>query len=231
MTDETTATRRRASRPAGPAGGAAADSATATTSMPATTAGTTARVSTAKAARPVGVPARRPAHGRLVAVIGLVAGLVTVAVLGGLVALMVHQDSQARAIADRDQRFVATASQTVVNMFSYTQDNIDQSVERFVNGTSGPLHDMMSQPGNVENLKALFRETNASSETVINGSALEGVDEVAQNGSVLVSARVTVTDVDGVNMPSQPYRLRVIVHQDDNGHMTAYDLKYPNGGN
>jgi Mce-associated membrane protein len=28
-----------------------------------------------------------------------------------------------------------------------------------------------------------------------------------------------------------PYRMRVIVHEDDNGRMTGYDLKYPNGGN
>jgi hypothetical protein len=65
-----------------------------------------------------------------------------------------------------------------------------------------------------------------------NGAALEGeIDEVAKNAAVLVSVRVTVTDLDGVNSPSRPYRLRVIVHEDDNGHMTAYDLKYPDGGN
>ena len=73
-----------------------------------------------------------------------------------------------------DQQFVDTASQAVVNMFSYTQNNIDESVNRFVNGTSGPLRDMMSQGNNVDNLKALFRDTNASSEAVINGAALEG---------------------------------------------------------
>ncbi len=48
---------------------------------------------------------------------------------------------------------------------------------------------------------------------------------------MLVSVRVTVSDMQGVNKPSQPYRLRVIVHEDDNGHMSAYDLKYPDGGN
>jgi Mce-associated membrane protein len=132
---------------------------------------------------------------------------------------------------ERDQRFVDTASQTVINMFSYDQNTIDESVNRFVNGTSGPLRDMLSQGDNVENLKALFRDTNASSESVINGAALERVDDVARNGYVLVSVRVTVTDLDGVNKPSQPYRMRVIVHEDDNGHMTGYDLKYPEGGN
>jgi Mce-associated membrane protein len=137
----------------------------------------------------------------------------------------------ADAAAARDQRFVDTATQTVVNMFSYDQNNIDESVNGFVNGTSGPLRDMLSQGNNVENLKALFRDTNASSEAVINGAALERVDNVAGNGSVLVSVRVTVTDLDGVNKPSQPYRMRVIVHEDDNGHMTGYDLKYPEGGN
>ncbi|HWF41713.1 MAG TPA: hypothetical protein VN683_06515, partial [Acidothermaceae bacterium] len=136
------------------------------------------------------------------------------------------------AATDRQQRFVDTATQAVVNMFSYNQNSIDESVNRFVNGTSGPLRDMMSQPGNVDNLKALFRDTNASSEAVINGAAMEGkIDEVAKNAAVLVSVRVTVTDLDGVNSPSRPYRLRVIVHEDDNGHMSAYDLKYPDGGN
>ena len=135
------------------------------------------------------------------------------------------------AEADRNQQFVDTASQTVVNMFSYTQNNIDDSVNRFVNGTSGPLRQMMSQGNNVDNLKAIFRDTNASSEAVINGAALEKIDDVADNAAVLVSVRVTVTDLDGVNSPSRPYRLRVIVHEDDNGHMSAFDLKYPDGGN
>jgi Mce-associated membrane protein len=90
---------------------------------------------------------------------------------------------------------------------------------------------MLSSNNNVENIKALFRDTHASSEAVINGAALEGIDSVTDNASVLVSVRVTVTDTDGVNKPSMPYRMRVIVHEDDNGRMTGYDLKYPNGGN
>jgi Mce-associated membrane protein len=145
--------------------------------------------------------------------------------------LAFDQQRHAEAGEARDQAFVDTASQTAVNMFSYNQNNIDDSVNRFVNGTSGPLRDMMSQGNNVENLKGLFRDTNASSEAVINGVALEKVDETAKNAAVLVSVRVTVTDMEGVNKPSQPYRLRVIVHEDDNGHMSAYDLKYPDGGN
>ncbi|MEZ0363056.1 mammalian cell entry protein [Mycobacterium sp. pUA109] len=213
--------RRRASRAAGPAGAPATGTATVTPPAAATT----------RRIRPAGPPPRRPAHRRLVGVIAVAAAAVAIAVVGSLVTVMAVQQRDADTVAQRNQRFVDTAQQTVVNMFSYTQDSIDQSVQRFVNGTSGPLHDMMSQPGNVDNLKALFRETNASSETVINGAALEGVDEVGGNGSVLVSARVTVTDLDGVNSPSQPYRLRVIVHEDEAGNMTAYDLKYPNGGN
>ena len=167
----------------------------------------------------------------------LVAGLalgvtaVLVAAMASVVAVLFNQQSHAQAEEARDQKFVDTASQTVVNMFSYTQNDIDESVNRFVNGISGPLRDMMSQGNNVENLKAIFRDTNASSEAVINGSALEKVDDTADNASVLVSVRVTVTNLDGVNAPSKPYRLRVIVHEDDNGRMTGYDLKYPDGGN
>jgi Mce-associated membrane protein len=104
-------------------------------------------------------------------------------------------------------------------------------VARFVDGTSGPLRGMLSSNNNVENIKALFRHTDATSEAVINGAALEGIDSVTDNASVLVSVRVTVTDMNGVNKPSEPYRMRVIVHEDDSGRMTGYDLKYPDGGN
>jgi Mce-associated membrane protein len=182
-------------------------------------------------AKTLGPPPRRPAHRGLVALIAAVTLLVAAGVLGGGVAWMWGQQRQQEAQLARDQRFVDTASQLVVNMFSYNQDDIDNSVNRFVEGTSGPLRDMLSQDNNVENLKAIFRDTHASSEAVINGAALEKIDEIGGNASVLVSARVTVTDVDGTNKPSQPYRMRIIVHEDDNGHMTGYDLKYPEGGN
>lgn len=159
------------------------------------------------------------------------AAFVLIAVLCASVVVLVKQQRDGDAVLARDQRFVDTASQTVLNMFSYTQDNIEQSVNQFVDGTSGPLRDTLSQGSNVDNLKAMFRDTHASSEAVINGAALEGFDDTRNNASVLVAVRVTVTDLDGVNKPSQAYRLRVVVHEDDNGRMTGYDLKYPDGGN
>jgi Mce-associated membrane protein len=161
----------------------------------------------------------------------LAAGLVGIAVLAAGLTVEIYQQRQADAKQAHDQRFVDTATQTVVNMFSHTPDNIDQSVSRFVDGTSGPLRGMLSSNNNVENIKALFRHSDGSSEAVINGAALEKIDSVTNNASVLVSVRVTITDINGVNKPSEPYRMRVIVHEDDNGRMTGYDLKYPDGGN
>lgn len=181
--------------------------------------------------RPAKAPPRRAPNRALVALVSVLTLVVVVGALAGGVAWMLVQQRDAQAEQARDQRFVATASQLVTNMFSYTQDDIDASVNRFVDSTSGPLRDMLSQGNNVDNLKAIFRDTNASSEAVINGAALEEVDEISRNAAVLVSVRVTVTDMEGTNRPSQPYRLRVIVHEDDNGHMTGYDLKYPDGGN
>ena len=110
----------------------------------------------------------------------LATGLVAAAALAAVVSVLLVAQRHAEASQARDQRFVDTATQTVVNMFSYTQDNIDDSVNRFVNGTSGLLRDMLSQDNNVENLKAIFRDTNASSEAVINGAALEKVDEIGE---------------------------------------------------
>jgi len=221
-TEASKPTRRRASRAAGPAAGDTTLSAGVSVEAP--------KAVKVKLSRP-GPPPRRQPHRKLVAIISLATAFVAAAAMAGVIALMFDQQRDDEAVEARDQAFVDTASQTVVNMFSYTQNNIDDSVNRFVNGTSGPLRDMMSQGNNVENLKALFRDTSASSEAVINGVALEKIDETAKNAAVLVSVRVTVSDMQGVNKPSQPYRLRVIVHEDDNGHMSAYDLKYPDGGN
>lgn len=218
--DQPKPVRRRASRAAGPAAGetpvTVQVSTPATPPWPTVTAGP--------------LPPRQPNRVKVALVAG-VGALVAALVLVAVVAVLLVQYRDAEAAQAREQQFVGTAEQTVLNMFSYDPDSIDESVNRFVDGTSGPLRDMLSQNNNVENLKAIFRDTNATSEAVVSGAALEQIDEIGNNAAVLVSVRVTVTDIDGVNKPSQPYRMRVIVHEDDNGHMTGYDLKYPEGGN
>ncbi|BBZ47189.1 mammalian cell entry protein [Mycobacterium parmense] len=231
MADEQPTTahvRRRASRAAGPATNGSSPAGTARVDAPGAPKQPPKPVT---ALKPVKPPPRRPPHRVLVACIALAAVLLAVGALAGCVAFLVLQQRHADAQRARDQRFVDTATQTVINMFSYKQDNIDESVNRFFDGTSGPLRGMLGANNNIENLKGLFRSTNATSEAVVNGAALEGVDNVTDNASVLVSVRVTVADIDGVNKPSMPYRLRVIVHEDEAGHMTGYDLKYPDGGN
>jgi Mce-associated membrane protein len=220
--------RRRASRAAGPAKGDSAQDVTVRTDVAPSSKPSPKPVKALKSIKP---PPRRQPHRALVAWISFAAALLAVGALAACVAVLLVQQRHATAAQARDQRFVDTATQTVVNMFSYKQDNIDESVNRFINGTSGPLRGMLGANNNAENLKALFRSTNATSEAVVNGAALEGVDAVSDNASVLVSVRVTVADIDGVNKPSMPYRLRVIVHEDDAGKMSGYDLKYPDGGN
>jgi Mce-associated membrane protein len=220
--------RRRASRAAGPAKAESASDATVAATVKEEA--TPKRPAKKKPAR-VKPPPRRQPHRVLVGWISFAAAVLAIGALAGCLTALVAQHRHAEAQQARDQRFVDTATQTVVNMFSYKQDNIDDSVNRFVNGTSGPLRGMLSANNNVDNLKGLFRATNATSEAVINGAALEGIDTVTDNASVLVSVRVTVADIDGVNKPSMPYRLRVIVHEDEAGRMTGYDLKYPDGGN
>jgi Mce-associated membrane protein len=234
--------RRRASRAAGPAKSESSDPVTEEATVEATVK-VEAPAEPKKPRKPakpltprkpltaVRPPPRRPAHRKLVGWSSLAAALLLIAALAGGVYALVAQQRHADAKQARDQRFVDTATQMVVNMFSYTPDTIDEAVNRFVNGTSGPLRGMLSANNAADNLKGLFRSTNATSEAVINGAALEEIDMVSDNASVLVSVRVTVADIDGVNKPSMPYRLRVIVHEDETGRMTGYDLKYPNGGN
>lgn len=221
--------RRRSSRAAGPA--KVEPSAVATVALDAPAEAKKEIPKRAKTLKTIKPPPRRRPNRVLVGLISFAAALLAIGALAAGVTVLVIQQRHAQAAQDRDQRFVDTATQTVVNMFSYKQDNIDESVNRFYNGTSGPLRGMLGANNNIENLKALFRSTNATSEAVINGAALEGIDTVTDNASVLVSVRVTVADIDGVHKPSMPYRLRVIVHEDEQGHMTGYDLKYPDGGN
>jgi Mce-associated membrane protein len=237
VTGEETTTqrvRRRASRAAGPAKTETNGTDTVRVDVPDAPkqpAKAKPAVKAAKTLKPVKPPPRRQPHRTLVLWTSFAAALLAVGALAGGLVFMLLQQRDAETKQARDQRFVDTATQTVVNMFSYKQDNIDESVNRFYNGTSGPLRGMLGANNNIENLKGLFRSTNATSEAVINGAALEGIDSVTDNASVLVSVRVTVADIDGTNKPSMPYRLRVIVHEDEQGRMTGYDLKYPDGGN
>jgi Mce-associated membrane protein len=226
--------RRRASRAAGPAKPESDVEATVVAAAAAPVKAEAAESKPKRAAKKparIKPPPRRQPNRVLVGWISFAAALLAIGALAGCLTALIVQHRHAEAEQARNQRFVDTATQTVVNMFSYKQDNIDESVNRFVNGTSGPLRGMLGANNNVDNLKGLFRATNASSEAVINGAALEGIDKVEDNASVLVSVRVTVADADGANKPSMPYRLRVIVHEDESGKMTGYDLKYPDGGN
>jgi Mce-associated membrane protein len=216
--------RRRASRAAGPASGGSDGT-------------TTLRVETTPAAALKRAPRksrplpRRAANRRLVALVSLAFGVIATGAIAAVVAVLMVQQKHADEAQAHTQRFIDTATQTVVDMFSFKQDSIDVSVDRFYSSTSGPLRDMMSQKNNIENLKAVFRETGGSSEATVNGVALESFDSVSNNASVLVSVRVTASDMNGNDRPSRAYRMRVIVHEDDSGRMTTYDLKYPNGGN
>jgi Mce-associated membrane protein len=224
--------RRRASRAAGPAKGEAREDAPVTVEVAAAPkAKPKPPAKPVATLKPVKPPPRRRPNRVLVLWTSFAAALVAVGALAACLVALIVQQRHADAAQARDQRFVDTATQTVVNMFSYKQDNIDESVNRFYNGTSGPLRGMLGANNNIENLKGLFRSTNATSEAVVNGAALEGIDSVTDNASVLVSVRVTVADIDGTNKPSMPYRLRVVVHEDEQGRMTGYDLKYPDGGN
>lgn len=223
--------RRRASRPAGSAGSAEA-STVLDVAIPSTTSKAASEPGTTKSAQPaIQVPRRQP-HRSLVAAIGLAIVAVLVAALAGGTWFLWHGNGQIEATQDRDQRFVDTAKQTVVNMFSYTQNTVDESVNRFLGGIGpGPLRDMMNQSNNAENLKYLFKQTQANSEAVITAAALESVDNTSNIAKVLVTVRVTLADMNGVNQPSTPYRQRVFIREDDSGHMSAYDIKYPDGGN
>ena len=159
--------------------------------IPSTASKTSSTQSVTSKARPaIQVPRRQP-HRSLVMTIGLAVVAVLVAALAGGTWFLRHGNGQIEATQDRDQRFVDTAKQTVVNMFSYTQNTVDESVNRFVNGIGpGPLRDMMNQSNNADNLKYLFKQTQANSEAVITAAALESIDNTSNIAKVLVTVPV-----------------------------------------
>ena len=216
--------RRRAVRAAGPAKGDPVQT-------------TTVRVdkSVEKPARRAksGAPPRRPAHRRPVAIAALVCVSVATLTVGAEVAALWIQKNDDEQIQARNQQFVDAAAQTLVNMYTFKPDSVEQSVDQFYGETSGPLRDEWSRDNHIANLKTLLRATGNSSEAVVNGAALETpIDSVSNNAAVLVSLRVTQSDTNGNNKPSLPMRWRVVVHEDFDTHkMTAYDMRYPDGGN
>jgi Mce-associated membrane protein len=221
-TDKTV--RRRAVRAAGPAKGS-----------PVQTTAVRVDKSVEKPARrpKSGAPPRRPANRPPVAIAALVCVFVATLAVGTAVVVLWIQKNDEEMIQARNQQFVDAAAQTLVNMYTFKPDSVEQSVDQFYGETSGPLRDEWSRDNHVANLKALLRATGNSSEAVVNGKALETpIDSVSNNATVLVSLRVTQSDTNGNNKPSLPMRWRVVVHEDfDTGQLTAYDMRYPDGGN
>jgi Mce-associated membrane protein len=118
-----------------------------------------------------------------------------------------------------------------VNMYTFKQDTLEQDVDRFYAGISGSLRDEWSRDNHLANLKTLLHKIGNSSEAVVNGATLESVDPETKTAQVLVAVRVTQSDMNGNNKPSQPLRWRVTVSEDlDTGAMTMSDMKYPDGG-
>ena len=219
----TATVRRRAVRAAGPPEGAPAET-------------TTFRVDksteeTPRVCKSV-PPPRRQANNQLVVAVALSGVfLATVGVAAPVYFGLLRPQQRAAQIQAHDQRYVDTAKQTLVNMYTFKPDNVEQSVDRFYSGISGQLRDEWARDNHIANLKALLRATGNSSEAVVNGSALENVDAETKTATVLVSLRVTQSDANGNNKPSLPMRWRVVVQENlDTGQMTASDMRYPDGG-
>lgn len=212
-------TRRRAARPAGPTREVSAEPISVSLG----------RTEALSKPEPTVADSRRAGNTRGVLRAATVLVVVLVGALGVALALMGRAQHRDDLRAARDQRFVDTAVQTVTNMMTYSPDSIDKNVDQFVNSTSGPLRGTFN-PDNTANLKALYHQTGTSSEVVIKKASLESIDEVSKKASILISARVTLTNADsGVNEPSKSYRMRMIVAEDQQGNMTAYDLRWPDG--
>ncbi len=220
------AARRRAVRAAGPANGGTVETTTVRVEKP-----TEEKRQGRKPIRKAGPPPRRPAHRKLVAIVALIVGVLAVAGLATAVTSMYFGNRDAEAAQQQDQQFVDAASQLAVNMYTFNQNTVEASVQQVVNTTSGPLHDMLARDNHTEVLEQFFRSMGGSSEAVVTGAALESKDTDAGTATVLVSVRVTTTDANGNNQPSTPSRMRITVRQEDDGRMTGYDLKWPDGGN
>jgi Mce-associated membrane protein len=230
----TTTVRRRAVRAAGPPKGSPAE--TPPSAPRPSGSSLTARVDKspeeAPRARKSAPPPRRQANRQLTAVVALSGVFLATAGLAGAVYFLLWSPKiDAERTQAHDQRYVDTAAQTLVNMYTFKPDNVEQSVDRFYSGISGQLRDEWARDNHIANLKAFLRATGNSSEAVVNGAALENVDAETKTATVLVSLRVTQSDTNGNNKPSLPMRWRVMVQENlDTGQMTASDMRYPDGG-
>jgi Mce-associated membrane protein len=155
-------TRRRAVRAAGPANGGAAE----------TTTVKVERIHDDTPPRKSESRRRRPSHRQLVAIVALaVVGIATI-VSGSALGWLLWDDNQQQRAQAQDQKYVDTAVQTLVNMYTFKPDSLEQSVDTFYSGISGSLRDEWARDNHIQNLKQLLRATGNSSEAVINGATL-----------------------------------------------------------
>ena len=117
--------------------------------------------------------------------------------------------------------YVDAGAQFAKQMFSYQRGDEAAAVQASIAGATGPLRDTLTKDGNVDKLTQRFRDTNASSVGTVDSAALESFH--GDKANVLVALSVRVGD-----LPSEKYRLRLIVVRQDGGLKVA-DLQYPDG--
>ncbi|MBY6414682.1 hypothetical protein HQ346_24155 [Rhodococcus sp. BP-252] len=127
----------------------------------------------------------------------------------------------AAAQDERNQRFVQTARQTVLNLTTIHPDSAQQDVDRLLAGASGDFK------AEFEGREGPFVEVVQQARVDSNGEIIEAGMEssTADSADVLVAARAMVQNSDAAEPEPRDFRLRVTV-VDDDGVMTASRVEF-----
>lgn len=198
--------RRRAVRPAGPSG--------------ATASPVLERVPVAEkvpVVEPVAEARETPRRRRLLPALFVV---VVLALLAAGISLS-YAVRSAAAQDERNQRFVQTARQTVLNLTTIHPDSAQQDVDRLLAGASGDFK------AEFEGREGPFVEVVQQARVDSNGEIIEAGMEssTADSADVLVAARAMVQNSDAAEPEPRDFRLRVTV-VDDDGVMTASRVEF-----
>ncbi|RMI28239.1 hypothetical protein [Nocardia stercoris] len=156
--------------------------------------------------------------GEIAAVVAIVLGLVGLTVSGGY---YLHMRSDDAARTSRDQTYVQTARQAVLNLTNISDDTAPADIDRVLAIASGQLKEEYSQRKDAYAKVVQDAKVKATGEVI--EAAIESEDD--SSARILVAAKQTLTNASDPKPQERYYRFRVTVNRGDSG-TTASQVEF-----
>lgn len=145
--------------------------------------------------------------------VALILGLVTVAVLGGLIGWLGVRSAATNDLAAQRELFLSAGRQGALDLTTIEASDADAAVQRILDSSTGAFHDDFKN--NSGPFLEVLKETRSSSRGTVTEAAVESLSE--DRAQVLVTVGIKTVTPGEPDQPERLWRMRIGVQKSGAG--------------